>query len=746
MNNQIRITIKQFIFLLIILLNFNFLYAQVQGAWVEKKLPDVLPADKFWAVGENCIIYVGKNDSMIYTYDLHSGQWHEYEQATSTPWIHPARAAEDVAMVYTDSVVIAYSALSQSFSKLLYEGTLLNSTNSSDVKLSGCMENVAYFVTDTYFYAFNAATGQWYSHELGDFGTIDRKFAYENTGYVLIKLTDDADHEKWMTFSTSTNSFYEWNYTFSPAIEMLDYGFLAWRLDSNNPDDEFFGCYSAVHNSWIQQDEHDFSLVSTSDDAENLSPRTVGIFRITRRLESSYSSHTFYIFNTILDNACEICRETNVDYSIQSYRTGAQTAVIAFRNLNDNNLEIATYRSDTHCVTSFEGSPLFVKQDVYWHNCGGKIYLAFDSECVMAGYPEELRMTSACIPVHIRQWDKSLESRYDWGITLFESNTADSAYVYSYNIINSDTMAQFPIEWGNGSYTQISDDHAVAGLLAKTDNGYKLFLYSPVHDAWTQKSAGPESPNLKISGDFLYYREPNTNLLSIFDGARNQEMDLPFGQTGYSAMQTYTWAGENFIIAYTNDNKYVSYSAITGTSNEYENDRYTNYRGEKNIVTAQKAYNYYNILTYNAIADAFIHLTLSEMQGQFTNLNVGGNTALILTRNGYLLAFDPNKDSGTAIGNMTRDIELPKSFNLAQNYPNPFNPETTIEFDLPIKTHVSLEIYNTLGVRVNRLVNQDLAAGRYRYIWQAQNVASGIYFYRLQTQYYQSVKRMIYIK
>lgn len=746
MKNQLQIAIKPFIFFLIIFLNYNFLHAQVQGAWVEKKLPDVLPADRCWAVGENCVIYVGKNDSMIYTYDLNSGQWHEYGQSTSTPWIHPARAAEDVALVYTDSIAVAYSAISGSFISLSYQGALLNSTNSSDVKLNGCMENVAYFVTDTYFYAFNAATGQWYSHEMGVFGAIDTKYAYENTGYILIKLTDDADNEKWMTFSTGTNTFYEWNFAFTPAIQMLDYGFIVWRLDSNNPDDEFFGCYSAIHNCWLKHDEHDFSLVTTSDDAENLHPRTVGMFRVTRRLESSYSRHTFYIFNTLHDNMCEISRETNENYSIQSFRSGAQTAVIAFRNVNDNNLEIATYRSDTHCVTTFEGSPLFVNQDVYWHNCGGKIYLAFDSECVLAGYPKELRMTSACIPVPVRQWDKTLESRYDWGINLFESNAADSAYVYSYNIINSDTMAQFPTEWGNGSYTKISDDHTVAGLLAKTDNGYKLFLYSPVYDSWTQKSAGPASPNLNISGDFIYYQEPNTNILAVFNGARNQEMDLPFGQTGFSALQTYTWAGEHFLIAYTTENKYVSYSAITGTSSEFEIERYSYYRGDKNIVTAQKAYNYYNILTYNAISDAFIHLTLSENQGICSVRNTGGNTALILTSNGYLLAFDPNKNSGTAIEKRNTNSEIPHSFHLAQNYPNPFNPVTTITFDLPENNHVRIDIFNMLGEKVAHLLDKEMAAGRHTCNWRADGVASGIYFYTFEAGPYHAVRKMILVQ
>jgi hypothetical protein len=101
---------------------------------------------------------------------------------------------------------------------------------------------------------------------------------------------------------------------------------------------------------------------------------------------------------------------------------------------------------------------------------------------------------------------------------------------------------------------------------------------------------------------------------------------------------------------------------------------------------------------------------------------------------------DPN-----AVGIQNTD-ELPQAFTLEQNYPNPFNPFTTIAFDLPENAHVQLDIYNTLGEKVSRLVNKDLQAGKYRYNWHAEGLASGIYFYVIQSRDFRAVKRMVFIK
>lgn len=102
-------------------------------------------------------------------------------------------------------------------------------------------------------------------------------------------------------------------------------------------------------------------------------------------------------------------------------------------------------------------------------------------------------------------------------------------------------------------------------------------------------------------------------------------------------------------------------------------------------------------------------------------------------------------DISTNVENVM-DNEIPSNFNLAQNYPNPFNPSTTISFSLPKTSEVQLNIYNVLGQQVAQLVNEVKNAGNYNINWDASNLSSGIYIYRLQAGATVFTNRMILMK
>ncbi|MCW8809430.1 MAG: T9SS type A sorting domain-containing protein, partial [Ignavibacteriaceae bacterium] len=91
-------------------------------------------------------------------------------------------------------------------------------------------------------------------------------------------------------------------------------------------------------------------------------------------------------------------------------------------------------------------------------------------------------------------------------------------------------------------------------------------------------------------------------------------------------------------------------------------------------------------------------------------------------------------------------VSLPKEYSLSQNYPNPFNPNTTIKYSIPRESEVRLEILNVLGERVELLVNEIQTAGAYESVWDARNVSSGIYFYRMQAGSFIDTKKMILLK
>jgi len=89
---------------------------------------------------------------------------------------------------------------------------------------------------------------------------------------------------------------------------------------------------------------------------------------------------------------------------------------------------------------------------------------------------------------------------------------------------------------------------------------------------------------------------------------------------------------------------------------------------------------------------------------------------------------------------------LPRSLSLDQNYPNPFNPKTQIRFEIIRPGFVSLTVFNVLGRAIATLVNEELHPGAYQISWDATTQPSGVYFYRLQTQHFADMKKMVLIK
>ncbi|MGD1045151.1 MAG: T9SS type A sorting domain-containing protein [Bacteroidota bacterium] len=88
----------------------------------------------------------------------------------------------------------------------------------------------------------------------------------------------------------------------------------------------------------------------------------------------------------------------------------------------------------------------------------------------------------------------------------------------------------------------------------------------------------------------------------------------------------------------------------------------------------------------------------------------------------------------------------PNAFKLGQNFPNPFNPTTTISFDIPFQTYISIKVYNLTGQEMATIVSENMAAGNYSKIWNAAVLPSGVYFYRLQTGSFTDIRKLVLIK
>lgn len=129
-----------------------------------------------------------------------------------------------------------------------------------------------------------------------------------------------------------------------------------------------------------------------------------------------------------------------------------------------------------------------------------------------------------------------------------------------------------------------------------------------------------------------------------------------------------------------------------------------------------------------------------------TNSRVYKENCLIRINEGNrIIAHDVLLTAQSIVG-VEKEEGIPETFSLSQNYPNPFNPSTTICFGLPQTADVQVTVYNILGEAVQLLVSETLPAGNYSYQFNASEMPSGIYFYRLQTESFMETKKMLLIK
>jgi photosystem II stability/assembly factor-like uncharacterized protein len=134
----------------------------------------------------------------------------------------------------------------------------------------------------------------------------------------------------------------------------------------------------------------------------------------------------------------------------------------------------------------------------------------------------------------------------------------------------------------------------------------------------------------------------------------------------------------------------------------------------------------------------------------FTDPNIGfivGNKGI--ANNGIILKTVDGGDSWnevTSIQVIKSDVITISKYKLHQNYPNPFNPNTTIKYQIPEISFVTIKVYDVLGKEVATLVNEEKPAGNYDIEFDGEGITSGIYFYQLQAGSFVETKKMIMIK
>jgi hypothetical protein len=118
-----------------------------------------------------------------------------------------------------------------------------------------------------------------------------------------------------------------------------------------------------------------------------------------------------------------------------------------------------------------------------------------------------------------------------------------------------------------------------------------------------------------------------------------------------------------------------------------------------------------------------------------TGWAVGGNGTILKTTNG-----------GVSFVEEEEIDEIPNDYIVSHNYPNPFNPSTKIKYSIPQSSNVVIKVFDILGNKIETLVDGEKPIGTYEITWDADNLPTGVYFYRLQAGSFVETKKMVLMK
>ncbi|MCB5230127.1 MAG: T9SS type A sorting domain-containing protein [Candidatus Cloacimonas sp.] len=262
---------------------------------------------------------------------------------------------------------------------------------------------------------------------------------------------------------------------------------------------------------------------------------------------------------------------------------------------------------------------------------------------------------------------------------------------------------------------------------------------------WTPGETDPDGSTDRAFEGFTVLR--NENILAEEVAETNYtDYDLPAGLLAYKVTAKHTNGYSNELEAF-----YFSTLGPTDLIAELLGDGTVELSWEAPFIEDKegsqfKGYSVYRndeLLNENPVEDCFYLDTetlVSEEYSYYVTVKYGGEQS-----------SDPSNRVEVMVTKGANETLLPLSTELKGNYPNPFNPETTIFYSLKEGTPLSLKIYNIKGRLVKTLVDDVSSAGTYSVVWdgrdsEGKSVGSGVYFYRMETPNYSSIKRMVLIK
>ena len=278
------------------------------------------------------------------------------------------------------------------------------------------------------------------------------------------------------------------------------------------------------------------------------------------------------------------------------------------------------------------------------------------------------------------------------------------------------TSNPYPVHYGGSAVW--NDKIYVFG--GNNGDGYsnRLYEFDPATDNWTRLADMPEAKQTSgkiIDGVLYVFGGYNGSVSSRIDAYNISGESWSYLGDMPSGLSSHATAVSGKYIWLVGDYSDLSFIAVYNTETNEFKKLTSNMAPRRHAAAVAKDNKLYVYGGYNG-QDVLSSLEVADISSYVTGMNLSDN------------------DGGI------------RDFYLEQNYPNPFNPSTTISYSLPEQAHVTIEIYNLLGERVDIILNKMQTSGFHKVLYHAENLSSGIYFYTVRAKIYYATRKMIIIR
>ena len=321
------------------------------------------------------------------------------------------------------------------------------------------------------------------------------------------------------------------------------------------------------------------------------------------------------------------------------------------------------------------------------------------------------------------------------GLNWVTQTSPAAYYYYDLDFINSTTGMAVGDD-GKAAFTTNGGTNWIQAQLNVTPGAkldYKVCDMVDVN-TWIVASADTQISNIQYS--YIHRTTNNgTSYQNLYTMVGGLTSDVSFIYIRVMSAGTIYAVSANGYFLRTIDNG-VNWTAVqmpTIPVSVYFANMSTGYSGGVNGVIRKTTNGGLNWIQQTSPTNATINSIFSV---DTNNVYAAGSSGTILrTQNG-----------GNFVGIQQINSEIPDNYSLEQNYPNPFNPATKISFNIPKESFARLTIYNILGKEVKVLVNDNISAGKYEAEFDASDLPSGTYFYRLTAGDFTHTRKMLLVK